>query len=331
MSTSPTTPSVQPSVATILFDIPAEPTRVIELLQSNGHEAFLVGGCVRDLVMNRTPHDWDIVTSALPDQMIALAESAGIRVVYENTFGTVSFIFPDNTQDSGLREIQATPYRSESSYSDKRHPDTVSFSNNVADDIARRDFTMNALVYNPMNHELHDNTRGIPDILGKIIRTIGSPFERFAEDPLRIMRAVRFSAQLGFEIESQTAYAMKQQLDDIRSVSIERIRDEFTKMVMSPEPKKGIDVARETGLLDIILPELLEGVGCEQSRSHIYDVYTHNLNALQNSVWQEWPLHVCLARSSTILASLAVVVETKSREYGHSTVTKSSARAWSAP
>ncbi len=288
-----TTPDTN-SVA-IQFDIPTEPARVIELLQSNGHEAFLVGGCVRDLLMNRDPHDWDITTSATPDQMIAVAESSSIRVVYENPFGTVSFIFPDNEQSSGLREIHATPYRTESEYSDKRHPDNVSFSTNLMDDLSRRDFTMNALVYDTVKHLLHDNTGGVSDILSKTIRTIGSPFERFSEDPLRIMRAIRFSAQLGFTIEPETAYAMKQLMDETKTVSIERIRDEFTKMVMSAEPKKGIEVAHETGLLAIILPELLEGHGCEQSRSHIYDVFTHNLNACQNAVWQEWPLHVCLA------------------------------------
>jgi len=283
------------TIVDIPFDVPREPALVISLLQAAGYEAYLVGGCVRDLLMNRVPYDWDIVTSALPEAMISVAETAGIRVVYENLFGTVSYIFPDNEQPTGLREIQATPYRSESSYSDRRHPDSVSFSNNVLDDVLRRDFTMNALVYDTVKQQLHDNTGGVSDILARTIRTIGSPFERFSEDPLRIMRAVRFSAQLGFQIEDATAYAMKQQMDDIKTVSMERIRDEFTKMVMSVEPKKGIEVALETGLLEIILPEMLEGVGCDQSRSHIYDVYTHNLNACQNAVWQEWPVHVALA------------------------------------
>lgn len=283
------------NIAIMHFDIPREPLEIVQLLQSQGHEAYLVGGCVRDLLMNRAPKDWDIVTSATPDEMLSIGQNADIRVVYENNFGTVSFIFPDNTPESGLREIQATPYRSEGIYSDKRHPDSVSFSKNVLDDVKRRDFTINALIYDTVKHELHDNTGGISDIISKVIRTIGSPFDRFSEDPLRIMRAVRFSAQLGFTIEKETEYAIKQQLDDFKSVSGERIREEFIKLIMSPEPKRGLEYCRETGILDIILPELLEGYGCEQSRGHIFDVYTHNINACQNAVWQDWPLHICLS------------------------------------
>ncbi len=279
----------------ILFDIPKEITLVLNTLHTAGFEAYIVGGCVRDSIMNRQPKDWDIVTSAYPEEITALCDTKNQKYVYENPFGTVSWINEDQEKDSPLREIQITPYRTESKYSDNRRPDSVLFTRNLYEDISRRDFTMNGLVYDIQNKKVLDYTNGVSDILAHTIRCIGNPENRFQEDALRIVRAIRFSAQLSFTIDSETLDALKKTSELLKNISQERIRDEFIKIINSNNVKQAIEISRETNVLEQFLPELLEGFGCEQSRSHVYDVYTHNLNACQNSASMGWSFHVRLA------------------------------------
>jgi poly(A) polymerase/tRNA nucleotidyltransferase (CCA-adding enzyme) len=355
--------------------IPPYVTRVTETLQSAGFEAYLVGGCVRDLLMGRTPNDWDITTNAVPEEIIGLFE----KTFYENAFGTVGVVVKtddevygasirkrdndesvsgetdgevsretseneeisvthettdeqnvpdgvanpvrrtvvahetlqsesgqttydelgrrtatDERNDPQVTIVEVTPYRTESDYSDSRHPDEVKFSKNLEDDLKRRDFTINALAYDPSNKKLVDIYKGQNDIKDMLVRTVGAPEERFNEDALRLLRAVRFSAQLGFVIESETTNAIYKLSDNLDKVSRERIRDEFTKMIMSNNAMMGIVLANKLNLLRFIVPELEKGIGCEQNGSHIYTVWEHNLRALDHAVKHDWPLHIRL-------------------------------------
>src|ERR1700733_350439 len=209
------------------FSIPKEVSRVTEALEKAGFEAFLVGGCVRDLLLGTTPKDWDVTTNATPDEIIALFP----KTFYENTFGTVGVV-NEETEDERLKIVEVTPYRTETAYSDNRHPDAVVFSQKIEDDLKRRDFTMNALAYS-VSRGMIDMFGGEKDIENKIIRTVGEPVARFSEDALRILRAVRFSCELGFEIEAETEKAMMEYGHLLQNISDERIRDEFSKMIMS--------------------------------------------------------------------------------------------------
>jgi poly(A) polymerase/tRNA nucleotidyltransferase (CCA-adding enzyme) len=190
--------------------------------------------------------------------------------------------------------VEVTPYRTESDYSDSRHPDEVVFSKKLEDDLKRRDFTMNALAYDPSDKKLVDIYKGQNDIKDMLVRTVGAPEERFNEDALRLLRAVRFSAQLGFTIENETMDAVFRLSDNLEKVSRERIRDEFTKMIMSENAMIGIVLANKLKLLRFIVPELEKGIGCEQNGSHIYTVWEHNLRALDHAVKHNWPLHIRL-------------------------------------
>lgn len=275
--------------------IPIPVLDLIKLIQNNGHEAFIVGGCVRDLGIGRVPKDWDITTNATPEQIIAIAESVNLKTVYENNFGTVAIVFEDEPLSSPVRTIEITPYRTETKYSDHRHPDEVQFAETLAEDLSRRDFTVNAMAYDPVTDNLIDLYKGQVDLSDKVIRAVGNPTERFAEDALRMLRLVRFSAELGFTCDPETRDAATKQASLLEHVSSERIADEFIKIILSDNPKAGIVLAQEIGLLSQFLPEIEEGIGVEQSRSHIYDVWHHNLNALQNAANQGWPLHIRLS------------------------------------
>lgn len=270
--------------------IPTEILDILKTLESSGFEAFIVGGCVRDLLLNRKPKDWDITTNATPEEIIPLYE----KTVYENTFGTVAVILEDS-EDKTLRQIEITPYRTEGKYSDKRHPDTVSFSKDIKDDLARRDFTVNALAYNPSRSQLIDLFEGIKDIEVKTIRTVGNPSDRFSEDALRMIRAIRFSCELGFAVDNETLQAIVENAQNISEISTERIRDEFVKIIMSKEPMIGVATLQKTGMLKYIIPELEEGIGCEQGGAHKYNVYEHLLQALQHSADKNWPLEIRLS------------------------------------
>lgn len=274
--------------------IPSFVSHVTQRLQEAGFEAYLVGGCVRDLLTARVPKDWDITTNAKPEEVQAVFKD--LKTVYENNFGTVTVvnIAPDRSSrlssealakedETSKEEVQVTTYRSETGYSDNRRPDSVSYETRLEKDLERRDFTMNAIAYDPIKDTLKDIFEGIKDIKDKNIKCVLDPEIRFGEDALRIMRAIRFSTTLGFSIESATFEAILKKADSIRNISTERARDEFMKIIDSDAPAVGIDMLQKTGILKYIIPELEEGIGCEQKGAHIYDVYQHLLHALQHS------------------------------------------------
>lgn len=227
---------------------------IVLRLQQAGFEAFWVGGCVRDFLLGREPDDYDIVTAALPDQIeklfrrtIPVGRKFGVLVVVE-----------------GEHQFQVATFRAEAEYRDGRHPERVSFGDAAAD-ARRRDFTINGLFYDPIHKKLHDWVGGEEDLRARIIRTISSPAERFAEDHLRLLRAVRLGAQLGFQIESETLLAIKASAAKLRDISAERIRDELTKAFHPTHASRGLALLQESGLLEQVMPELAATVHCEQS------------------------------------------------------------------
>lgn len=274
-------------------DIPDYVSQTVKTLTDKGFEAYLVGGCVRDLHLGRIPKDWDVTTNALPEQIQALFP----HTVYENNFGTVGVVCDEvETVDGQAKPIiEITPYRTESIYTDKRHPDAVSFSNVLEDDLKRRDFTVNALALDLKTLETKDFYKGHTDLKDKVLRTVGNPDERFTEDALRMLRAVRFSAELGFSVSYETIESISRNKALIDAVSWERKRDEFTKMIMSPNPVMAIGLLEQTGLLEHLIPELREGIHCKQKGAHIYDVFEHILHALGHAEEKDWPLHIRLA------------------------------------
>ena len=269
-------------------NIPKEVRAVCMVLESEGFSAYIVGGCVRDILIGREPKDFDVTTSAKPEEIISIFP----KTFYENAFGTVGVVFENELQKN---IIEVTPFRTEGLYSDKRHPDTVVFGNNLDDDLKRRDFTVNAMAYRPADNTFVDIFDGQSDINSKTIRTVGNSNERFEEDALRLLRAVRFSAELGFEIEKNTKNAIIKLSSSIKDISFERIRDEFTKILMSERPMKAIMFSHETGLLKHFLPELENGIGVRQNQAHSFDVWEHNLRTLQHAADKKWPLHVRLS------------------------------------
>ncbi len=277
--------------------IPDYVSRVTKTLENGGFEAYLVGGCVRDLILGKVPKDWDVTTNATPEQIISLFE----KTVYENKFGTVAVVFENKNELDASRQspeanniVEVTPYRIEGKYSDNRHPDTVQFSTNIEDDLRRRDFTVNAMALNSKGH-LIDMYGGQNDIKDKILKTVGDPQCRFEEDALRMLRAIRFSVQLGFVVSHETFHAINTNTHLLKTISAERIRDEFVKIVNSPNPMTGIGLLEKSGLLQYMIPELQEGIGCEQGGAHIYDVFTHLVQACQHAADKGYPFHVKLA------------------------------------
>lgn len=272
------------------FTIPPEVSRVTKTLEDAGFEAFLVGGCVRDLIINKKPKDWDVTTNATPEQILSLFP----HTFYENTFGTVGVV-SDETEDETLKTIEVTPYRVESDYSDNRRPDTVTFSKNIADDLKRRDFTINALAFSVSKGQLIDNFKGQEDIAAQTIQTVGDAGERLTEDALRIIRAVRFHVELGFILSRETEKAILEHGHLLEKISKERIRDEFTKIIMSPRPMDGLLMLKKLNILQYIVPELEKTIGVEQNRAHSYDVWEHILRSLQTAADKGWGLDIRLA------------------------------------
>lgn len=250
----------------------------------------MVGGCVRDLLLNRTPKDWDVTTNATPEQIQGLFENT----YYTNEFGTVGVVNDDATNES-LKVVEVTPYRLEGKYSDARRPDSVEFSQKIEDDLKRRDFTINAMAYSAHKGQLVDLFEGIKDIEGAVIRAVGSPGERFNEDALRILRAVRIAAELDFSIEEGTLKAMEASSVQLGKISSERVRDEFVRIINSAQPKKALVLSHEIGILSYIIPELEKGIGCEQNQAHSFDVFEHNLRSVQHAADKGWPFEVRLA------------------------------------
>jgi len=273
--------------------IPKQVVEVLEKLQKSNFEAFIVGGCVRDLLLGNNPKDWDLTTNAKPEEVQEISPSfAGSTAdreatFYENNFGTVGIkapkFMPNGDEDREYDIIEVTTYRIESKYSDKRHPDDVKFAQTLEEDLSRRDFTVNALAMriNKGKTELVDFFGGEKDLKAEKIRAVGKADDRFNEDALRMMRAVRFYSQLGFEIEEETFKAIKDNSKNLKFVSQERIKDELVKIILSEKPSEGIEMLHETGLLAYIIPELEKGVGVKQNLHHIYTIYKHCILALK--------------------------------------------------
>jgi poly(A) polymerase/tRNA nucleotidyltransferase (CCA-adding enzyme) len=272
--------------------IPLPIQNIIKTLNEAGFEAYAVGGCVRDLILDRMPKDWDITTDALPEEVIKIFPDS----FYENDFGTVGVKIERLDAKSQTTEkdiVEITTYRIESEYTDKRRPKEVLFTKSLEKDLARRDFTINAIAYGPDKTgewTLVDLFDGSEDLRKKVIRTVGNPEDRLNEDALRLMRAVRFFAELrdpkeakathNWHIEENTFQAIQKLARHLESISGERIRDELSKIILSNSSSEGIEMLEKAGLLRFILPELREGIGITQNLHHIYTVWEHNLRAL---------------------------------------------------
>lgn len=250
----------------------------------------MVGGCVRDLILGTIPKDWDLTTNADPEQIQALFPDSFCN----NDYGTVG-VKNEEEEDPRLQVIEVTPYRSESGYSDARRPDSVTFGVSLEEDLARRDFTINAIAYDPQKEAIIDLFNGLEDLKAKKLRAVGKADERFNEDALRMMRAVRLAAELGFTIEADTMSGISRNADRIKMVAVERIMIEFIKLINSKEPMQGIVFLEKLGLLEHFLPELLPTIGCEQGGIHAYDVFEHLLRTLQAAADKGYSTEIRLA------------------------------------
>lgn len=255
------------------INIPKNVKFIIDTYYNNNYEAFMVGGCVRDSLLGLKPKDFDITTSALPEiteNLFTKTIPTGIK------HGTVTVVIDKEN-------FEVTTYRTEGNYIDNRRPEKVEFVKDLKEDLSRRDFTINAFAYND-KEGLIDYFNGIDDLKNKVIRAVGDPNKRFNEDALRMLRAIRFSAQLGFSIESKTYDAIKDNVQLIKNISNERIRDELCKILLSDNPCEGIETLRETNMLSIILPEINDLVEYTPlCNNHNRNVFTHTLKVLNNT------------------------------------------------
>lgn len=290
-------------------NLPQPVLDILTTLKTAGFEAFIVGGSLRDILLKREPKDWDVTTNATPEEIQKTFPDS----VYENSFGTVGVKVSRFLAATPLSQetdiIEVTTYRSESDYSDHRHPDQVTFVKTIEEDLARRDFTVNAMAAIVKEQELPtgvstdpltpvtchlslvDPFNGQADLTSKIIRAVGNPEERFQEDALRMLRAIRLLIELSpkqsnperldWQIDEATLVALKQHNASIAKLSIERIREEFSRIILSSHPRQGVEYLHETGLLVHFLPELERGIGVAQNLHHIYTVWEHNLRALE--------------------------------------------------
>lgn len=255
----------------IFTNIPAPIKEIARILNTEGFQCFLVGGAVRDSIMGFTPKEYDITTNAKPEDVQRIFKytiPTGIK------HGTILVILDD-------MHVEITTFRSDGNYSDGRHPDKVEYTASIEDDLPRRDLTINAMAYNILDGNLIDMFDGMKDIKNKIIRSVGNPYERFTEDGLRIMRAIRFATRLNFNIEKETFDAICHSTGMLTSIAYERIREEFNGILISDNPFRGIELLRKTGILALIMPELMQGFGVAQNRFHKYDVYYHILHTIQ--------------------------------------------------
>ena len=269
--------------------IPDYVENLIEKLEKAGYEAYIVGGCVRDLLLKKEPKDWDITTNAKPEEILKVLPDGK----YENIFGTV--LVPIKNKDKETEDVvEITTYRSEQGYSDRRHPDEIRFEKKLDKDLERRDFTINAIALRQKTGdrkqeiEIIDLFGGQKDVKKKIIRAVGEPVDRFKEDALRMMRAIRLSCQLKFEIEPKTQRAITKMAGGIKFVSKERVKDELIKILDSDRAYEGIMLLHDTKLLQYILPELERGVGVGQNKHHTYTVFKHSVLSLKNCPSNDW-------------------------------------------
>jgi tRNA nucleotidyltransferase (CCA-adding enzyme) len=259
------------------IDIAAVPRDVLDLcerLRSKGKRAWIVGGCVRDVLRGREANDWDVATDARPEELLRVFPRA-IPTGIEH--GTVTVV-----KDG--RHYEVTTLRGDGTYSDGRRPDSVQFVDDITADLARRDFTVNAIAVDPLDGKVIDPFDGQGDLARGVLRAVGDPLRRFSEDGLRVLRAARFVATLELSLDPDTESAIRPTLDTFRKVAAERVRDEWVKAMKAPRPSLAFDVMRRTGILEVTCPELLEGVGMEQNRWHAFDVWRHGMECMDACV-----------------------------------------------
>ena len=257
------------------------PQKIIDLMRvfstsvgttADKGDIYVVGGAVRDLILNREVKDWDLTTNLEPEKILKLFPKNSF---YNNLFGTVGIVGKND------EIFEVTTYRSEEGYADSRHPDKVVWGKSLEEDVKRRDFTINSLAMN-VDGKVFDYWNGQTDLKNGLIRTVGNPDERFKEDALRMMRAIRLCSQLKFQIEENTFNSIVNNAKIIENIAFERIRDEFLKILVTEKPGDGLIVLKNSGILEFIMPEILGGVGMNQRGHHIYDVWNHSLEALNN-------------------------------------------------
>ncbi len=306
-------------VSKIAAAIPPDIQELCQRFQDAGHQAWVVGGAVRDVLLGRPHGDWDLASSARPEQVQACFRNV-IPTGVEH--GTVTVLWKGEP-------VEVTTFRGERGHTDGRRPDEVFFCDNITDDLSRRDFTVNALAFDPLSKQLEDPFDGQGDLQRQQIRAVREPLERFLEDGLRSMRAVRFSATLQFAIEPRTLSAIPKALEVFQKVARERVRDEFLKTLTAPKPSTALDVLRTTGMLAHICPELLQSVGCAQNSHHAHDVWNHMLHCLD--VAEPTPVQ----RLTALLHDVAKPVTRERSDktgdysfYGHEKVGAGTARRW---
>jgi tRNA nucleotidyltransferase (CCA-adding enzyme) len=287
-----------------LISVPEEVSSIVYTLEDAGFKAYLVGGCVRDALRGVVPKDWDVATNATPDKILELFPHAH----YDNEFGTVRVV-NDETKDDSLKVVEVTTFRLEHGYSDNRRPDRIEFSQKLEDDLKRRDFTMNAIAGNVSREmvgtdknqpsvskeTIIDPFSGLEDISRETIQAVGDPHERFSEDALRMLRAIRFSSQLGFVIEQKTADAIQKNAKLLETIAIERVKDEFVKIIMSDRPSQGLQFSHNLGLLEFFIPELIKTIDIAQNKAHSYTLWEHLLRSLQATADKGWDLEIRLS------------------------------------
>ena len=263
--------------------LPTTVKKVIKALDKAGFEVYVVGGAVRDELTGKKVYDWDFTTSAKPKQIVKLFKEA----FYDNAFGTVG-VAEKHLGGKGDGVLEITTFRTESSYSDRRRPDKVEWGKTLKEDLTRRDFTINAMAMkfkslqgSSLKVEIIDPFKGQKDLEKRLVRAVGDPDTRFKEDALRMMRAIRIAAELGFTIEAKTLKAISKNAKLLKEIAFERVRDELLKIIASTYPKDGIKLLFTSGLLEFIMPELIETRGVEQAGHHTKDVWNHSLDALQ--------------------------------------------------
>ncbi|MCL5114147.1 MAG: CCA tRNA nucleotidyltransferase [Patescibacteria group bacterium] len=271
--------------------IPDKILDIYKKFEKKNFKIYLVGGCVRNLLLKKDIKDWDMTTNATPQEMLKLFPNG----FYDNQFGTVGIPVEKAKSADSFRHlgiVEATTFRTEHGYVDRRHPQEVSWGKTIEEDLSRRDFTINAIALRltsfsqskPSNFEIIDPHQGQEDLKNKIIKAVGDPKKRFKEDALRLLRAVRLNTQLSFNIEEKTWNELVKDAHLIKEISQERIRDELFKILASDYPYEGVMLLKNSGLMQHILPELLEGIGISQvrpGRHHKSDVFTHNVLSLK--------------------------------------------------
>ncbi|MBF8983517.1 CCA tRNA nucleotidyltransferase [Lutibacter sp. B2] len=257
------------------IQIPKGALQILDILNLNKYEGYIVGGCVRDSIIDRNPNDWDLCTNCEPDKIVEIFNAYKV-IPTGLKHGTVTIVV-DHEQ------FEVTTYRIDKEYIDGRHPKEVEFTNSLKEDLKRRDFTINAMAYN-CKDGLIDYYDGMTDILNEKIRSVGNPIERFSEDYLRMIRAIRFSTQLEYNIEVETSKAIKKLSENITNISSERIREEINKILLSEKPSRGFKLLNETGLLKYILPELQACIQFDQKNPfHDKDVFEHIMSVLDHT------------------------------------------------